>query len=52
MDDIRKECNWAPDACELYYAMTSERVYAKFTGMAEVARTGRAKAAAKAPKAM
>ena len=51
-DDVRKYGNWASDACELYYAMTSERVYAMFTGMAEVARTGRAKAAAKAPRAM
>ena len=51
-DDVRKYGNWASDACELYYAMSSQRVYAMFTGMAEVARKERAKAAAKAPRAM
>ena len=33
-DDVRKYGNWASDACELYYAMTSQRVYAMFTGRA------------------
>jgi hypothetical protein len=50
-DDVRKYGNWASDACELYYAMTSERVYAMFDSMVEVARKERAKAVTRPPRA-
>ena len=51
-DTVRKYGNWASDACELYYALSSQRVYDMFTNMAEVARAERAKATARAPKVM
>lgn len=51
-EDVRKYGNWASDACELYYAMSSQRVYAMFSNMAASAHEARTKEAAKEPRAM